>query len=110
MCLRVQVSVVLVMLPKSFGLMVYWRNISSFLNNGMNSCCRHLVKLCIGERSMGACTVSVIKLEIKFVKNSIKLMYLKILSCKEIRKKEQRNESTVKIHKHDFARVCSTSI
>lgn len=44
--------------------------------------------LCIGERSIEAGN-SVIKLEIKFVKNSIKLMYRKILPHKEIRKSEQ---------------------
>lgn len=45
----------------------------SFLNDGMNSHCkwRHLLKLCIGKRNMGDCKVSLIKLEIKFVKNSI---------------------------------------
>lgn len=63
----------------------------SFLNSGMNSQCRwrHLLKLGIGEKTMGDCEVSLIKLEIKFVKNGINLMHPKILSHKEIRRKEQ---------------------
>ena len=71
--------------------MAYWRNVLSVLNDGMNSHCRwrQLLKLCIGERSMGDCKVSLMKLEIKFAKNTINLMYHKILSHKEIKKKEQ---------------------
>lgn len=63
--------------------------------------------LCIGERSIEAGN-SVIKLEIKFVKNSIKLMYRKILPHKEIRKSEQWNESAVKwIHSENaWTQLC----
>jgi len=50
---------------------------------------RQSLKLCVDERSMGGRQVSLIKLEIKFVKNSVNLMYHKILSHKEIRKNEQ---------------------